>query len=551
MAEKISIELEAKFDNLQGALNDIENKLDDVGKDGVKAFKKVEKEAKDTAKATKGIGKALSGVGAVLTGGLFKAGAVIFEKLLELFTSNQRVVDALDTAMNALKIVFGDFVSFLDNNIGNIVSYFQAIFNDPLGAVKDFAESIKNNLIVRFNSLIETFGLVGKAVKKLFAGDWDGASEAAAEASLKLVDSMTGVENSVEKIQTGVTKVAKTVKNYAVNTAVAAKSLTDLNKQAQIAEGQNALLLQQYDKEAELQRQIRDDTSKSIADRIKANEELGKVLDRQAETMEANAKMQLDAAKQALALDKENLDLQLAVIDKKRELADVEATVTGFRSEQLINEIALQNEQKEAELESDAERLEAKQRLVEVEKQRKQGIMDSLDAVINAAGAESKVGKALFLLKQGMIIKEQIMAAKATMGKILSKAAEATVDGATGFMKAAAAAPPPANIPLIAIFAAQAAGIAMSIKSAVSAAKGVVGKSGGGGGGSAPAFGDSGGASQPAAPAFNVVGAAPENQLAETIAGEDSKPTKAYVVSQEVTTSQALNRNIVEGASIG
>ena len=86
-----------------------------------------------------------------------------------------------------------------------------------------------------------------------------------------------------------------------------------------------------------------------------------------------------------------------------------------------------------------------------------------------------------------MIIKEQIMAAQATMGKILSKAAEATVDGATGFMKAAAAAPPPANIPLIAIFAAQAAGIAMSIKSAVNAAKGIVGKSGGvasGGGGS-------------------------------------------------------------------
>ncbi len=154
MAEKISIELEAKFDNIQGALNDLENKIDDVGKDGVKAFKKVEKEAKDTAKATKGIGKALSGVGAVLTGGLFKAGAVIFEKLLELFTSNQRVVDALDTAMNALKIVFGDFVSFLDNNIGSIVSYFQAIFNDPLGAVKDFARAIKENLIFRFNSLI-------------------------------------------------------------------------------------------------------------------------------------------------------------------------------------------------------------------------------------------------------------------------------------------------------------------------------------------------------------------------------------------------------------
>jgi hypothetical protein len=54
-----------------------------------------------------------------------------------------------------------------------------------------------------------------------------------------------------------------------------------------------------------------------------------------------------------------------------------------------------------------------------------------------------------------------------------------------------------------------------------------------------------------AAPAFNVVGAAPENQLAEAIGEDNKKPTKAYVVSQEVSNAQALNRNIIEGASIG
>ena len=41
-------------------------------------------------------------------------------------------------------------------------------------------------------------------------------------------------------------------------------------------------LIEQYDLEAETQRQLRDDTNASIEDRIAANEELGKVLERQA-----------------------------------------------------------------------------------------------------------------------------------------------------------------------------------------------------------------------------------------------------------------------------
>jgi hypothetical protein len=51
-------------------------------------------------------------------------------------------------------------------------------------------------------------------------------------------------------------------------------------------------------------------------------------------------------------------------------------------------------------------------------------------------------------------------------------------------------------------------------------------------------------------PAFNIVGAGAGNQLAETIAGQNERPIKAFVTSQDVTTAQSLERNIVEGASI-
>lgn len=59
-----------------------------------------------------------------------------------------------------------------------------------------------------------------------------------------------------------------------------------------------------------------------------------------------------------------------------------------------------------------------------------------------------------------------------------------------------------------------------------------------------------GGGTTPSSPIFNVVGATSQNQLAETISEAQSKPVRAYVVSNEVTTAQGLERNILEGASI-
>ena len=52
-------------------------------------------------------------------------------------------------------------------------------------------------------------------------------------------------------------------------------------------------------------------------------------------------------------------------------------------------------------------------------------------------------------------------------------------------------------------------------------------------------------------PAFNIVGASDTNQLAEAIGGQAQQPVKAYVVSNDVSTAQELDRNIVEGASLG
>ena len=127
-------------------------------------------------------------------------------------------------------------------------------------------------------------------------------------------------------------------------------------------------------------------------------------------------------------------------------------------------------------------------------------------------------------------------------------ATESAADGVKGIGKAFASAPPPLNNIPAAIAVGQAAATAISMVRAVAKAKQSASQMGGTGG-STPSVSAPTVASTP--PAFNVVGQAPENQLAETIAGQQQQPVKAFVVSDEVSTAQALDRNIIESASIG
>lgn len=53
------------------------------------------------------------------------------------------------------------------------------------------------------------------------------------------------------------------------------------------------------------------------------------------------------------------------------------------------------------------------------------------------------------------------------------------------------------------------------------------------------------------APDFNVVGASQTSQLAQTVATQEAKPVKAFVVGKDISTQQELDRNITNTASFG
>ena len=53
----------------------------------------------------------------------------------------------------------------------------------------------------------------------------------------------------------------------------------------------------------------------------------------------------------------------------------------------------------------------------------------------------------------------------------------------------------------------------------------------------------------PIAPTFNVVGTSGQNQIAQSLGNQ--QPVKAFVVANDVSTQQSLDRNIVKTATIG
>ena len=65
------------------------------------------------------------------------------------------------------------------------------------------------------------------------------------------------------------------------------------------------------------------------------------------------------------------------------------------------------------------------------------------------------------------------------------------------------------------------------------------------------AGGGGGGGAGIEAPDFNIVGASQTSQLAETVAGQQAKPVKAFVVGKDISSQQELDRNITNTASFG
>tara|TARA_B110000285_G_scaffold83893_1_gene96334 strand:+ start:145 stop:2067 length:1923 start_codon:yes stop_codon:yes gene_type:complete len=640
MAQKIEVEFELKYkeavknlDEFQKEYAKLEKEVVSANEKTAESLEKVEKGAKDSAKGVKKVGVSLKGLAAA-TGVIFLLQKA-FEFVSTAVQENQEVMDGLNVVFKTAQIVFNEVLGVITDVYKSVTSASENF--DALGKVMGGLLTIAvTPLKLAFYGIQLGIQAAQLAWEQSVFGDGDPETiktlnESIAETKANLeevadaaVEAGTDVvTNFVEAVQEAGaigSQLVEGVKEISVEAALeTAKANQALEKSAQIAAAQSRILLEQYDRQAEIQRQIRDDETKSIEERQAANNELNNILDKQEKEMTKNAKLVKAAAQAQFDLTGKTEDY-VAVLDAEAEVQAVAATVTGFRSEQQVNANALTKEATEltnAKLESESllsieqkrfnaeqiddelKRLEALKEIdileAEQETIRLQAIVDNanagtqakidaqialddfteqsrqtgitrdneitqakianekmltatkqkaLDDLIAIGGAETKFGKAMFLLKQALAIKEMIMEAKKTITFSSIAAAKSTVAVAEGTAQTAKVGFPQ-NIPLLIGYAAQAAGIIGAIKSATGTAKSAVSGIGGGGGSIVEPTAPS------APPAFNVVGASGTNQLADAIGGQSQRPSRSYVVASDVSTAQELDRNIIEGASIG
>ncbi len=596
--EKIIVELEAKTDKalkgIDGVAKSVENLNKEIvssNKDTAKSLKNVEATSSLAAKGIRGIGNALKAAGIGLA-------IAAFATLQEIFMQNQKAADFFNTSFEVVSIAFNDFVGFIIDNGTKVTDFFKAIFDDPLKSVKELGASIKANIIERFESFLDTLGFLASAVKKVFSGDFAGALEDVKNAGKESLDVLTGVNDTFDKSVDVVKSSTEAISNYVSETIKAAKGNVELAKSAELAAVLNQGLVEKYDRQAEQLRQIRDDESKSIEERIKANEELALVLDEQEKAMKENAAIAVASAAAELSKNKDNIELQKAYQEALNEQAAIEAQITGFRSEQQTNTNSLLREQKEimneialfGKSERDKERLELEQQyeanklLIEKEitddAEKKERLLAAETdyktklAEVNKTFAQEDLAIQTTLeeAKQNirMLAIDNVAKGFALLGQLAGKnkalqAAAIVGENAVGIAKQVISTRA-ANAAVTAKYALIPGGIALakvektlnnvslglgiassvaSTSKALSALKaGGSASSGGSQGGSVPV-----GASTP--PAFNVVGASDTNQLASAIGGQSQQPVQAYVVANDVTTAQSMDRNIIDDASLG
>jgi len=609
MAKKIVIDLEVKS---KKGVKEVEKLNKEVAKTG-KEVAKTKKEIKDANKQNTALGanavgafnkfkgavlgvvrgfKSLkfaiiaTGIGALLVGILAVKTA---------FTSSEEGQNKYAKLMGVIGSITGNLIDLLAKLGEGIIS----VFENPKQAIIDLKDAIVKNITNRITSLIETFGFLGTAIKKVFKGDFSGAMESAKKAGNSYIDTLTGVKNTIDKVSKAtkgfvkeLTEEAKIAANIAdqrakadkidrrliVERAKANKEIADLRFKSEQRDKFSASERVAFLKEASL-------ISEEIAAKEIASNKLR--LDAKIAENELNKSDKADLDEVA-RLKARSIELDTAKLTLQKRL---QTSLTSFQNEEKAGIKAIQDkknkENQEAE-KTETKRLESIEKIqddfkkkqedkdaetqiqkIELEQTRALEELDRLNATeeqkanikLYYAGLitdeETKNEKQKEKLDK-LRVKQTLGDAKNTFNQIAQLAgkdskvgkamaiASATISGVQGVQNAYSTAqksPITLGFPAYPIVQAGLAS-AIALKN-ITAIKSV--NPSGGGSANVPAPS----AVPSAPPAFNVVGASGANQLASAIGGQSQQPVQAYVVANDVTTSQSMDRNIIQDASIG
>lgn len=351
-ADKVQKELEKTKEGVSGVNKETE-KNTKVSEQNNKANKKTPGILKKVQNGIKGLGTAFKALGIGLV-------VALVAKLTEVLSKNQKLVDGFNVVMETVSNVINQVITAFQTAIESV--------NEATGGFESLQKVVSGLLTLGLTPLKTAFFGVKLGIQQAmlaweesFFGDNDQSTIDNLNAGIKetkesLIEVGTDALKAGKDIaenyggaiselgQLG-TSVADNLQEVSVTAAKeSANQLVELRKQAQLAEAQLAGLTLKFQQQAEQQRQVRDDVSKSIEDRIEANRRLGEILEQQSKEELALANQKLTLAKEELALNPQNIDAQVKLQEALNGVADVEERITGQKSEQLTNEKALQDE---------------------------------------------------------------------------------------------------------------------------------------------------------------------------------------------------------------
>lgn len=447
-----------------------------------------------------------------------------------------------------------------------LVNYFKgasAATAQNTAAVKENEKAIKNQSKTLDENSKE---LDRKQKHELAMAKASGASASAIRAlELKLIDEKIAYEKSAKAVAMNTYEKNK---NYLMSLKASGADEDLIKKQTEVVNEsvkqvnkQSENLKKAYEERKDIQlrhqveiRQAETDHNKKIAEKNKEASDKAIEDAKQAAKKKAEDKKKFDeeTQKQIEDLNKSQADAEKRRQDDAQKILDdlsksketpTQKLEREFQEKKAILEAANQSTfELEMQHLSNMENLDAEQKQKELDKEKAQS-----DAKIKLAEAEAKAKQALFAKTAETLNKGADLLGKNTAaGKAMAAAAALinTYQGITAELATKTVTPfeiglKIANVAIIAATGFKAVQDIVSVQ--------IPGGGGGGGGVSAP----SGTGASMTAPSFNTVGSSSTNQLAQSIGSQSQTPVRSYVVASDVSTAQALDRNIIRNATIG
>ena len=397
MAKEV-LEMEVKS-NIGEVSKGIDSATKSVGKLADET-KKVDGATKTASKGFKGMGTAIKGVGIALKAAGIGLIIALFVALKEAVERNQKAMDLMETVMSTISTTFNQVVTVLTDvvdwvtessdrfdGLGKVLSGIVTLALTPLQLAFYGLKLGIQQLTLAWEDSALGGGDKGKIAElreeiKLTKTNLAEVAIAAVDAGKDIVnnigDAIGEIGDIYEKASEGISKISIKA-NYEQ-----AEATTAAVKAAKFAQAEFAKLNAEKLREAELLRQIRDDETKTFAERIQANKDLKKSLEEQQKLQSDQIQKQVTAA--ALAVQQNgNDENRLALMEAQNAQLELEETITGQLSEQKTNQVGLEKELLESQKELRAEGLSGLEREL-------QDLQDAYDAKLEMArksGAET------------------------------------------------------------------------------------------------------------------------------------------------------------------